>query len=34
MYSKILKNNFKNVCSLKEGLNLLKQIKNSKKINF
>ena len=34
MYSKILKNDFKNICSLNEGLNLLKQIKNSKKINF
>ena len=34
MYSKILRNNFKDVCSLNEGLNLLKQIKNSKKINF
>ena len=34
MYAEIFKNNFKDVCSLKEGLNLLKQIKNSKKINF
>jgi predicted dehydrogenase len=34
MYSEILKNNFKNVCSLKEALDLLKQIENSKKINF
>jgi predicted dehydrogenase len=34
MYSEILKNNFKNVCSLKEGLDLLRQIENSKKVNF
>lgn len=34
MYSEILKNNFKNVCSFKEALDLLKQIQNSKKINF
>ncbi|OUX38009.1 MAG: hypothetical protein CBE33_01800 [Candidatus Pelagibacter sp. TMED273] len=34
MYYEILRNNFTNVCSLKEGLNLLKQIENSKRINF
>ena len=34
MYSKILRNNFKNICSFNEGLNLLKQIKESKKIIF
>ena len=34
MYSEILKNNFKNICSLKEALNLLLQIESSKKINF
>jgi len=34
MYSDILENNFKNICSLKEGLDLLKQIKNSKKLNL
>ena len=31
MYSEILENNFKNICSLKEGIDLLSQIKNSKK---
>jgi hypothetical protein len=34
MYSEMLRNNFENVCSLKEGLDLLRQIKNSKKLNF
>lgn len=34
MYSKILRNNFKDVCSLKEALDLLRQIQNSKKVNF
>ena len=34
MYFNILKNNFDNVCSLKEALDLLRKIKNSKKINF
>jgi predicted dehydrogenase len=34
MYYQILKKNFKNICSLKEGLDLLSQIKNSKRINF
>ncbi len=34
MYSEILANNFKNICSLKEGLNLLRQIEESKKINI
>lgn len=34
MYSEILRNNFENVCSLKNGLDLLRQIKNSKKVNF
>ena len=34
MYSRILRNNFKDVCTLKEGLDLLKQIKNSKRISF
>ena len=34
MYNEVLKNNFKNICSLKEALDLLKQIKYSKKINF
>lgn len=34
MYSEILKNNFKDICSLKEGLDLLRQIENSKKANF
>jgi predicted dehydrogenase len=34
MYSEILKNNFQNICSLKEALNLLLQIESSKKINF
>ena len=31
MYSEILRNNFKDICSLKEGIDLLRQIKNSKK---
>ena len=34
MYSEILRNNFKNICSLKEGIDLLRQIKNSKKEIF
>lgn len=34
IYSRILRNNFKDVCTLKEGLAILKQIKKSKKINF
>ena len=34
MYSEILRNNFKNVCSLKEALDLLRQIQNSKKVIF
>lgn len=34
MYTEILKNNFDNMCTLKEGLDLLNQIKNSKKINL
>ena len=34
MYSEILKNNFKDVCSLKEGLHLLRQVENSKKVNL
>ena len=34
MYSGILKNNFKDICTLREGLDLLKQFKNSKKVNF
>jgi len=34
MYSQILRNNFKDVCSLKEGLDLLRQIEKSKKTNF
>ena len=34
MYTEILGNNFKNICSLKDGLDLLRQIKNSKKLNF
>ena len=34
MYSEILKNNFKNICSLKDGIDLLRQIKNSKKEIF
>ena len=34
MYSEILKNNFENVCSLKEALDLLKQIKYIKNTNF
>ena len=34
MYYEILKNNFENLCSLKDGLAILKKIKNSKKIDF
>ncbi len=34
MYAEILKNNFENVCSLKEALDLLKQIKYIKNTNF
>ena len=34
MYTEILKNNFDNMCTLKEALDLLNQIKNSKKINL
>lgn len=34
MYSEIFRKNFKNICSLKQALDLLKQIKYSKKINF
>ena len=34
IYSGILKNNFKDICTLREGLDLLKQFKNSKKVNF
>ena len=34
MYSQILRKNFKNICSFKEGLDILKQIKDSKKLNF
>ena len=34
MYNEVLKNNFKNICSLKEALDLLKKIKNSKRVNF
>ncbi len=34
MYSQILKNNFKDVCSLKDSLGLLRQIKYSKKLNL
>jgi len=34
MYSRILRNNFKDLCSLKEGLDLLKQIKISKRLSF
>ena len=34
MYYEILKNNFENLCSLKDGLVILKKIKNSKKIDF
>ena len=34
MYSEILRNNFKNICSFKEAQDILEQIKNSKKINF
>lgn len=34
IYSRILKDNFMDVCTLKEGLELLKQIKNSKRLNF
>ena len=34
MYSEILSNNFKNICSFNEGLNLLRQIEKSKKIIF
>lgn len=34
MYNGILKKNFNNVCSLKQGLEILSQIKDSKKINF
>ena len=34
MYAEIFKKNFKNICSLEEALDLLKQIRNSKKINF
>jgi hypothetical protein len=34
MYSEILRNNYKDICSLKEGIDLLRQIKNSKKEIF
>ena len=34
MYSEILKNNFQNICSLKEALRLLLQLENGKKMNF
>tara|TARA_A100001015_G_scaffold283911_1_gene349763 strand:- start:1863 stop:2774 length:912 start_codon:yes stop_codon:yes gene_type:complete len=34
MYSRILKNNYEDICSLREGLDLLKQFKNSIKVNF
>ncbi len=34
MYSEILRNNFKDVCSLKQALDLLRQIQNSKKVIF
>ncbi len=32
MYSQIFKNKFENICSLNEAMNLLREIKNSKKI--
>ena len=34
MCFEILRNNFINICYLKKALNLLKQIKDNKKVNF
>ena len=34
MYSQMLKNNFENICTMNEGLDLLRQIEKSKKVSI